>query len=133
MGYKRIVKTDLIYPELSYKIVGALFEASNKLGFGYGEKFYQRAIAEVFACQKTPFKKEQKLEITLSGGSKIVVFADFLIDDKIILETKRGERFLKNNIEQIASYLKAANLRLGILANFTKNGVQFKRILNIRN
>lgn len=130
MTYKKVIKTDLIYPELSYQIVGILFEVSNKLGFGFSEKYYQRAIAEILDNLKVPFKKEQKIEVALTGGKKIIVFADFLIGNKIILEIKKGERFLKSNIDQIASYLKAANLRLGILANFTKNGVQFKRILN---
>jgi len=115
---------------LSYQIVGVLFDVSNKLGFGYSEKYYKNAIAEILSLLKIPFKKEHRIEVVLKEEKKIVVIFDFLIDDKVILEVKQGERFLKNNIEQISSYLKAANLQLGILANFTKNGVQFRRIVN---
>ncbi len=74
-----------------------------------------------------------KIKIDLGGGKYILYFADFIVAEKIIIEIKKGERFLKNNIDQLYSYLKATNLKLGILANFTRNGVQFKRIVNIRN
>ena len=58
-------------------------------------------------------------------------YYDFLIDGKIVLEIKSGEKFLKQNINQIYSYLKVKNLKLGLLANFTKEGLKFRRILNL--
>ena len=48
-----------------------------------------------------------------------------------MLEIKSGEKLLKQNISQIYSYLKAEKLKLGILANFTKEGLKFKRIINL--
>jgi len=59
--------------------------------------------------------------------------SDFIVDDKIILEIKRGEKFLKDNIDQTYRYLKMTGLKLGILANFTSKGLMYKRIVNIRN
>ena len=56
---------------------------------------------------------------------------DFLIDGKIILEIKKDTNFRRTNIEQVVGYLKETNLRLGIIVNFTKEGVKFKRILNL--
>jgi len=58
-------------------------------------------------------------------------FIDFLIDNKVVLEIKVGDRFPKRNIDQIFSYLRSSNLKLGILANFTSDGIKFKRILNL--
>ena len=58
-------------------------------------------------------------------------FLDFLIDGKIILEIKKDTNFRRTNIEQVVGYLKETNLRLGIIVNFTKEGVKFKRILNL--
>lgn len=58
-------------------------------------------------------------------------YMDFLVDDKVVVEIKKGERFLKSNIDQLYSYLKLTGKELGILANFTSRGLQFKRILNI--
>jgi len=69
----------------------------------------------------------------LAYGGKTIgrYYLDFLIADKIVLEIKKGDRFLKTNIDQVYAYLKRFNLKLGILANFTKGGLKFKRIVNV--
>ncbi|TAL61801.1 MAG: GxxExxY protein, partial [Bacteroidetes bacterium] len=76
-----------------------------------------------------------KYEERLTIGNKEIAkgIIDFLIEDSIVLEIKKGDRFLKGNIDQVNSYLQITGLQLGILANFTSRGFQFKRILNIQN
>lgn len=122
----------VVYPKLSYNIVGCLFEVFKKLGFGHREKYYQKAVCEELSRQNIPFQKE--VILPLNYKNKVVgrVILDFLIDDKIILELKIGNYFRKENIDQVYSYLKVNNLKLGIIANFTRNGVKFKRILNLK-
>ena len=58
-------------------------------------------------------------------------YLDYLVEDKIVLEIKRGDYFSKNNFNQVLEYLKITKLTLAILANFTSRGVKYKRILNI--
>ncbi|MBN8695689.1 MAG: GxxExxY protein [Bacteroidetes bacterium] len=58
-------------------------------------------------------------------------FLDFLVEDKIIVELKKDENFTKTSIDQVLNYLKTTDLKLAILINFTKQGVKFKRIINI--
>ncbi len=58
-------------------------------------------------------------------------FLDFLIDDKIVLELKKGDNFSRKSIEQVYEYLQATKLKLGIIAQFSSNGLKFKRIVNI--
>lgn len=58
-------------------------------------------------------------------------FIDFLVENKIVLEIKKGNRFSRRDIEQVYAYLKLTNLKLGIIANFTNNGIKFKRIINL--
>lgn len=127
-----LIRQDLIYPELSYQIVGILFEVYKHLGSKYQEKYYQRAVAdELKRCDlsfieqaKTPLKYKNK---TIGSYS-----LDFLVENKIALEIKKDNNFSHRNIEQVVAYLKALNLKLGILANFTTKGLMFKRILNIQ-
>jgi len=57
-------------------------------------------------------------------------FFDFLIDDKLVVEIKKGNNFSKRHIDQVLEYLKASNIRLAILINFGSNEVSFKRIVN---
>ena len=130
---KKLKRKDLIYPELSYTIVGILFEVYNNLGSGHKEKYYQKAVAIALKTAMISFKEQVYSPIIFKDNNVGNYFLDFLIEDKLVLEIKSGEKFLKQNISQIYSYLKIKNLKLGILANFTKEGLKFKRILNLNN
>lgn len=59
-------------------------------------------------------------------------FLDFLIENKIVLEIKKDNLFRKPNIDQVYAYLKSTGLKLEIIANFTRDGVRFKRIINVK-
>ena len=121
----------IIYKELSYEIIGILFNVFEELGYDYHEKYYERAIAKCLISKGIPFKRQFPAQILFNKEKIGQVFFDFLIDDKIVLEIKVGNRFLRNNFAQVKNYLKASGKQLGILANFTSNGVKFYRILNI--
>lgn len=123
--------TELLYPKLSYQIIGILFEIQNKLGAGLREQDYQRAIAEILKKLNIPLKQQAFVMLKLGDTMARRLYVDFIIADRVVLEIKAQERFLKQNLEQVRAYLKASNLKLGILANFTKSGVMFKRIVNL--
>lgn len=131
MAIKRLKRNDLIYPELSYLIVGILFEVHTEMGYGYQEKYYQRALSYRLKEAKLNFQEQTPIEVNFDGNKIGKYFLDFLIDNKIALELKKGDKFLKTDIEQLYAYLKASKLKLGILVNFTKRGLQFKRIVNL--
>ena len=69
-------------------------------------------------------------DISVQGIKIGRYYLDFLIDNKIILELKRGSYFPRRNIEQVKAYLKITGLELAILANFTPHGVKYLRVLN---
>jgi len=128
---KLLRRKDLIYPELSYTVIGVLFEVYNNLGPGHKEKYYQKAMAVSLKETGLSFKEQVYPPVIFKERNIGEYYLDFLIENKIVLEIKSGEKFLKQNISQIYSYLKIENLKLGILANFTKEGLKFKRIVNI--
>jgi len=131
MDNRRLKRKDLLYPELSYQIIGVLFDVYNELGYGYQEKYYQRAISARFKEINLAFKEQVPVKIKFQGNEIGKYFLDFIIADKIALEIKKGDKFLKTDIDQLYAYLKATGLKLGILATFTKRGLQFKRIINL--
>lgn len=126
-----IRRQDMVQPELSYRIVGALFDVYNALGHGLLEKTYQRAVAEALKNRGLAFKEQVPVPIAFQGVEVGKQYLDFLIEDKVILELKQGDRFKKGNLDQVNAYLKSGNKQLAILANFTKEGVLFRRIVNI--
>lgn len=127
---KMIQKQDLIYPELSYKLVGLAYNVFNELGHGHLEKIYQKAYAKelkeagIIFKEQAPYKVIYKEEII--GNN----YLDFLIEEKVIIELKRSDFYSKKYIDQVSNYIKVSNLKLAILINFTTNGVRIKRIVN---
>jgi len=119
---------NLVYPELSYKIIGVLFKVHNELGPNLAEKHYQRSIAKEFTRQAINYREQQKIEILRNGliGNQ---YADFLVDNKIVLEIKATPRFSRNNVIQVLKYLREADLELGLLVNFSRRELIYKRIL----
>lgn len=124
-------RDDLIYPELSYQIIGILFSVFNSLGYGYKEKYYQRAIA--IELKNLGIKFNERVSMPVLFKDQIIGrhFLDFLIDDKIILEIKQGDKFARADINQVLGYLKTTNLKLAILARFSRKELIFKRLVNI--
>lgn len=121
---------ELIYPNLSYNIVGALYEVYNQLQYGHREKVYQKALIQEFTSRSIKFKRELYYPILFKEKIISKYYYDFLIEDKIILELKVAEDFYQKDINQLLSYLKSKKYHLGILALFSKKGLKFRRILN---
>ena len=130
MGQLR--RKDLIYPELSYQIVGVLFEVWNKLGPGHHENYYQKAVTIGLKNCNLNFREQVYIPLNFKGERVGSYYLDFVIENKIVLEIKKGDRFSRTHIEQVLSYLKASNLKLGILANFGSKGVKIQRIINFQ-
>lgn len=126
------VKPELVYPKLSFVLVGILFEVYNELGPDHKEKYYENAVAVALDKKGIKYKRQLYSPVLFSGDKVGSYFFDFLIEDKIVLELKQGERFSKKNMEQVLTYLRVHNLRLGIIAQFAQHDLKFKRVVNIR-
>jgi len=127
---KILRRKDIFYPELSYKIVGCAFDVYNTLGSGHQEKFYQKALAEALSQKCLRFQEQVSFPLNYNGKVIGRGFLDFIVENKIVVEIKKGSKFSKTNIDQVIEYLKLANLKLAILINFGNGGVTFKRIVN---
>lgn len=129
---QELKRKDLVYPELCYQIIGILFAVWTEMSFGYKEKIYQNAIAHAFEQSNIKFRRELPAKIQFKGKDVGIYYFDFLVDEKVVLEVKVRNFFSKKDIVQIYSYLNAVKLKLGIIAHFTRTGVKFKRIVNLK-
>lgn len=130
-GEGRVQRDDLLFPELSYKIVGALFDVYNKLGNGLREKVYQHALAVALRERHLAFREQVPFDLDFKGVKVGKHYLDFLVEDSVILELKQGDRFKRPNIDQVITYLRSSGKQLAILANFTNDGVVYKRFVNL--
>ena len=127
----QLIRDDIVYPELSYEIVGCAFEVFDALGPGHSEKVYQKAMAVAFQKRNIPFKEQVYYALKFLDEIVGKGFLDFEVDSKIVVELKKDGYFSKTYLEQVLDYLKKSKLKLAILINFSQEGVKYKRILNI--
>lgn len=118
----------LIHKELSYKIIGIAFEVYNSLGSGLKEKMYGDAFEKILKDEKINFQREVYYPLKIRGEVIGKKFFDFLIEDKIVVELKRGNENYREACAQIFEYLKMSKLDLGLVIRFTKDDVKYKRI-----
>lgn len=127
---KKAVGKTVLYPDLSYKVIEAVFEVHNQLGPGLTEEIYERALIYELKARDIPFEQQKVVQVKYKKENIGVYRLDLVVDDKIILELKAVKTLVDIHKQQRLAYLKASNLRLGILINFGKEKVQFKRIVN---
>lgn len=120
---------DIIHKELSYRIIGIMFEVFNNLGAGYQEKYYQRAIKLSFEQAKIHFLEQVRTALSVKNHDIGCYYIDFIVDHKIVLEIKSKSNFSRKDVFQVLGYLKKSGLDLGILVTFSSSGLKFKRIL----
>jgi len=119
------------HKDLSYKVIGAIYDVRNTYGSGQKERVYQNAFAEELEKRKIPFKKEVTIKITspISGKTMGNYKLDFVVDDKIIVETK-AMKFTPAKIEQqLYAYLRSTQYEIGFLVNFGSTKLYLKRII----
>ena len=122
---------EIVFREESYKIIGSCLAVCNKLGSGFLESVYQEALEIQFRQDKIPFEKEKRLHIKFNDIQLDKFFkADYICFDSIIVELKATPFIHKNDIAQVLNYLRATDMRLGILVNFGEKSLSFKRVLN---
>jgi GxxExxY protein len=124
-------RNDLLYPELSYKIIGCAFEVFKEIGPGHLEKVYQRALAIAFRNAGLSFIEQIRYDVKFHNEKVGYGFFDFQVEEKIIVELKRGKTYINKEVEQVVDYLKTSKLKLSIIIRFTPEGVRFKRLINL--
>ena len=125
-------KSKVIYPELSYRIVGCLFNVFNNIGPNHRESYYQKAVAVELCSAGISFVEQCQVDLKYKKEKIGKCFLDFRIENKVILELKVGRYIQKNDFKQLHDYFETCGLQLGIIASFTAKGVYYHRILNIQ-
>jgi GxxExxY protein len=120
---------NIIYGDLSYEIMGAIFEVHKKLGPGFLESVYHKALVEEFSERGMKIEAQKTINLTYKDKKIGVHRLDLVVDDKVVVELKTVERFSIHHKAQLTSYLKASGYKLGILVNFSKSKVEYQRVL----
>jgi GxxExxY protein len=128
--WQKNMEQQLIYKEESYHIMGKCMEVHNELGHGFLEIVYKDALEVLFQQSKMLYEREKEYEVYFKDiPLPHKFYADFVVFDKIILEVKAVANLTDAHIAQTINYLKVSNNRLGLLVNFGKERVEYKRLV----
>lgn len=120
----------LIYKEEAYEIIGLCMEVHRELGSGFSEIVYKDALEHELRLRGISFEREREFQVYYKG---ILLphkfYADFLVDETIILEVKTVSSLQKQHLEQTINYLWVSGLNLGLLVNFRSNSLEYKRLV----
>lgn len=109
----------LIYPEESYKIVGACFEVYNSMGCGFLEPVFQECLDIELRHQGIQHVSQPELELSYRGQTLESTYKpDFVCFSKIIVEIKAVSAIADEHRAQVINYLHATGFQLGLLINF---------------
>lgn len=122
---------NIIYKSEVYEIVGVCMEVYNQLGYGFLEVVYKDAMEIEFLNNQIRYEREKELAINYKQHILTRKFyADFYVMDKIIVEVKSSKEVLsKDNATQTLNYLKASGCKLGLMVNFGKSSLEYKRLI----
>ena len=119
----------VVLKDLSYEVMAAAFEVQNTLGAGFLEKVYENALAVELSRRGIQVEVQKGIEVTYKDVSVGSYFADMLVNGELIIELKASESITKVNEAQILNYLKATGIKLGLLINFGKSRLEYKRFV----
>ena len=117
-----------INDELTHRIIGCAMKVHSTLGNGFQEVIYQRALAIELKKSDVSFIREQEIPIFYCGYEIGTRRADFLVENKVLLELKALIRLEDVHLAQALNYLTAYNLDIGLLINFGSMKLEFKRL-----
>jgi len=118
-----------LYKDLTYKIIGALYEVHKELGSVHKEIIYHKAVAIELIDRKIDFVEEKSIDVKYKGQRIGVYRPDFIIEDKVILEIKVAPMITKSMQDQVYYYIKGTKYKLVLLANFGTSKVGIKRLI----
>jgi GxxExxY protein len=121
--------SNILYRDLSYKIVGLAMKVQNELGYGFLEKVYENALMVLFNREGIKAKQQAAIPVYFCGAAVGDYYSDIIVEDKIILEIKSVEKIIDAHKAQALNYLKATGLRLAIILNFGKGVLEYERIV----
>jgi GxxExxY protein len=122
---------ELLYTDITEKIIGAAYDVHSFLGNGYQEVIYQRALAWEFTKRGLNFEREIEQDIYYRELTKPIGTrrADFVVEGKVLVELKAVILLEDVHLAQVLNYLKAYRLEVGLLLNFGSKSLIPKRVV----
>ncbi len=123
----KLVKTK--YDEITYKIIGAAMAVHGRLGSGLKEIHYQKAMTEALLSLNVNFDEQKQIGVYFEKTLVGLLFLDIFVENSIVVELKAlSQQLTKNELAQVITYLKASGSEIGLLINFGRKYLEYRRV-----
>ena len=122
-------KRKLLHEDTTGKIIGAAFEVHDPLGYGFLERVYQRALQVELLRRGAKAELEKRMQVHYKGAVVGDYDSDVLVDSCVAVEIKVASEYDKRDEAQLLKELKATELKVGMLVNFGRTKVEYKRLV----
>ena len=117
------------HEEITEQIIGAAFEVHGILGYGFLEEVYQKAVQAELIRRGLKAELEQKIAVFYKNVNVGDYEADLFVEEAVIVELKIAKKYRPEDEAQILNELKATGVKVGLLINFGRTEVAFKRMV----
>ncbi|HWC53989.1 MAG TPA: GxxExxY protein [Chitinophagaceae bacterium] len=120
-----------LFKNETYRIIGVCMEVQKTLGYGFSEVVYKDAIEVELIDANVAYAREAEFSVCYKERNlSHKFFADFYCFEKIIVEVKScDEGITDNHIAQTLNYLRASVCEVGLIINFGKRKLEYKRLI----
>ena len=115
--------------EITKEIIGAAYEVYNSLGYGFLEKVYQNAMIVELRLRALEASAEQVIQVYFKDQMVGDYKADLVVKG-VIVELKVAQNYRSSDEPQLLNELKATRTSVGLLINFGREKVEFKRFIS---
>ena len=122
-------ETPFPHKEVTEAVIGAAFEVYNELGYGFLERVYHRALQVELLKRGIRTELEKRISVRYKDVIVGDYDADVIVEPKIIVEIKIAPQYDKRDEAQLLNELKATGLKVGLLLNFGRSKVEFRRLV----
>jgi GxxExxY protein len=122
---------DFLFKEETYKIIGICMEVQKTLGYGFSEVIYKDAIEQEFVANDILYCRESEMLVYYKGKRLEHKFiSDFVVFEEIIVEIKSTDKGISDDyIAQTLNYLRVSGNNVGLIINFGKRKLEYKRLI----
>ena len=117
-----------LHAEITEKILKAAFEVSKELGSGFLESVYKNVMVIAIRTMDLKVETEKPISVTFRGQQVGQFYADLFVEGKVIVELKAVSTLAPEHSAQTINYLKATGIEVGLLINFGRPKIEYKRL-----
>jgi len=125
----KMVSNNFKHKDITSQILSAAFEVHNTLGCGFLEKVYENALLYELKQRGLKVETQKEIKVYYKKTEVGIYLADMIVEKKVIIELKVSEAISNIHEAQLLNYLKASSYEVGLILNFAKTRLEYKRLV----